>query len=109
MTTENHMSARARLITALADRMGHERRQNRVHRALLAEDQPIAGTVFEAVANEMRKMGVDPGDTLAGIGEILGVDNVVQIGRGRFEESILGSEIAGNLRSLVSEQAAIAA
>jgi hypothetical protein len=103
------MSARTRLITALADRLGHDRRQNRVHRTLLAEHEPIAGTVFQAVADELRKMGVDPGDSLAGIGKILGVDNVVQIGRGRFEESILGSEIAGNLRALVSEQAAIAA
>lgn len=103
------MSARTRLITALADRLGHDRRQNRVHRTLLAEHEPIAGTVFQAVADELRKMGVDPGDSLAGIGKILGVDNVVQIGRGRFEESILGSEIAGNLRALVSEQDAIAA
>lgn len=107
--TTTQQSARVRLIEALAARFGHNRRQNCVHKTLTAENDPIAGTVFETVANELRKMGVDPGDSLDGIGKILGISNVVQIGRGRFEESILGSEVAGNLRALVNGPTAIAA
>lgn len=110
MEKNTDTSARTRLILALAERLGNERSRNRVHKIFAGEaNDQSAGTVFEAVANELRKMGVDPGDTPGGIASVLGVEDVLSLGRGRFEESILGSEVADNLRALVREPAALAA